>query len=145
MHIAELYLSPSALAWLRVADITDVDQLVTLSADGLIERGIGAAELYEIVCQLNKQGTSLPSSSHGNVYMPNGRSRDIFRLRIVEGLTLKEVGERFGINAERVRQILARHFGLRGSPPTVKARKWAATERRRADRRAPSTTGRKAA
>lgn len=145
MHIAELYLSPSALACLRVADITDVDQLVTLSADGLIERGIGAAELYEVVCQLNKRGTSLPSSSRGNVYMPNDRSRDMFRLRIVEGLTLNEVGERFGINAERVRQILARDFGLRGSPPTVKARKWATTERRRAASQAPPTTRRKVA
>jgi DNA-binding NarL/FixJ family response regulator len=145
MHIAELHLSPNALVCLRAADITDVDQLVTLSADGLIERGIGAAELYEVVCQLNKQGTSLPSSCHGNVYMPNDRNRDIFRLRIVEGLTLKEVGERFGINAERVRQILARHFGLRGSPPTVKAKKWATTERRRAASRAPSTTRRKVA
>jgi hypothetical protein len=145
MHIAELHLSPDALVGLRAADITDVDQLVTLSADGLIERGIGAAELYEVVCQLNKLGTSLPSSCRGNVYMPNDRYRDIFRSRIVEGLTLKEVGERFGINAERVRQILARHFGLRGSPPTVKVRKWATTQRRRAASQAPSATRRKVA
>jgi hypothetical protein len=145
MHIAELYLSPSALACLRAGNITDVDQLVTLTADELIERGIGAAELYEVVCQLNMRGTSLPSSSRGNIYMPNDRGRDIFRLRIVEGLTLKEVGEHFGINAERVRQIVARDFGLRGSPPTVKARKWAATERRRAASPAPSAARRKVA
>jgi len=134
MHIAELYLSPTALACLRAADITDVDQLVTLSADDLIERGIGAAELYEVVCQLNKRGTSLPWSSGGHIYVPDDRSREMFRSRVVEGLTLKEVGERFGVNAERIRQIMAMYFGLRGSPPTVKARKWAATERRRAER-----------
>lgn len=145
MHIAELYLSPAALAFLRAADITDVDQLVTLSADELIERGIGAGELYEVVCQLNEQGTSLPSSRGGHVYMPNDRSREMFRLRIVEGLTLKEIAERFGINAERVRQIMAMYFGLRGSPPTVKARKWAATERRRAASQAPSATRKKIA
>jgi hypothetical protein len=145
MHIAELHLSPSALAWLRVAEITDVDQLVTFSADGLIERGIGAAELYEVICQLNKQGTSLPSSSRGHVYMPNERHRKIFRARLVDGLTLKEVGERFGIKAERVRQILRQYFGLRGSPPTVKARKWATTEQRRAAGQAPQTRRRKVA
>jgi Sigma-70, region 4/Bacterial RNA polymerase, alpha chain C terminal domain len=136
MHIAELYLSPAALACLRAADITEVDQLVTLSADELIQRGIGAGELYEVVCQLNNRGTSLPSSPCGNIRVPSDRTREMFRLRVVEGLTLKEVGERFGIIAERVRQIMALHFGLRGSPPTVKARKWAATERRRAERQA---------
>jgi hypothetical protein len=145
MRVTELDLSAVALVCLRAADIADVDQLVQHSADELIRKGFGALELYEVVCQLNTQGTSLPSFSGGNVYMPNDRSREIFRLRIVEGLTLKEVGERVGIKAERVRQILARDFGLRGSPPTVKARKWAETERRRADRQAPPATGRKGA
>lgn len=145
MRVTELDLSAAALVCLRAADIADVDQLVQHSADELIRKGFGALELYEVVCQLNKHGISLPSFSGGNVYMPDDRSREIFRLRIVEGLTLKEVGERFGINAERVRQILAQRFGLRGSPPTVKARKWAATERRRAARQAPMTTREKAA
>jgi len=145
MRVTELDLSATALVCLRAAHIADVDQLVQHSADELIRKGFGALELYEVVCQLNTQGTSLPSFSGGNVYMPNDRSREIFRLRIVEGLTLKEVGERVGIKAERVRQILARDFGLRGSPPTVKARKWAETERRRADRQAPPATGRKGA
>lgn len=133
MRVTELDLSAVALVCLRAADIADVDQLVQHSADELIRKGFGALELYEVVCQLNEQGTSLPSFSGGNIYMPNDRSREIFRLRIVEGLTLKEVGERFGINAERVRQILGRDFGLRGSPPAVKARRWAATGRRRAE------------
>lgn len=133
MHITELCLSPAALACLRAADMTDVDQLVTYSADDLIERGVGAAELYEVVCQLNKRGTSLPSSRGGNIRLPSARTREMFRLRIVEGLTLQEVGQRFGIIPERVRQIMAAHFGLRGSPPTVKAKRWATTEKRRAD------------
>jgi hypothetical protein len=145
MRVSELDLSIAALVCLRAADIADVDQLVQHSADELVRKGFGALELYEVVCQLNMHGTSLPAFSGGHVYMPNDRSREIFRLRIVEGLTLKAVGEHFDINAERVRQILGRHFGLRGSPPAVKARKWAETERRRANRQAPPTTGRKVA
>ncbi|HEX5309268.1 MAG TPA: sigma factor-like helix-turn-helix DNA-binding protein [Solirubrobacteraceae bacterium] len=143
MRVTELDLSAAALVCLRAADIADVDQLVQHSADELVRKGFGALELYEVVCQLNTQGTSLPASPGGHIYMPNDRNREIFRLRIVEGLTLKEVGERFDLNSERVRQILARHFGLRGSPPTVKARKWAETEQRRAERQAPPATKRK--
>lgn len=145
MRVTELDLSATALVCLRAADIADVDQLVQHSADELVRKGFGALELYEVVCQLNRRGTSLPAFPGGHVYMPNDRSREIFRLRIVEGLTLKAVGEHFDINAERVRQILSKHFGLRGSPPTVKARKWAETERRRADRQTPPATGRKVA
>jgi Sigma-70, region 4 len=118
---------------LRAADITDVDQLVTYSADDLIERGVGASELYEIVCHLNERDTSLPSSRGGNIRVPSDRTREMFHLRVVEGLTLKEVGQRYGIIPERVRQIMAAHFGLRGSPPTVKAKRWASTEKRHAD------------
>lgn len=135
MHVTELDLSPAALVCLRAADITDTDQLSQRSADDLLRERFGASELYEIVCQLNMRGTSLPCSSRSVVYMPKDRQREMFRLRIVEGLTLAQVGERVGIKSERVRQILYRHFGLRGSPPTVQARRWAETERRRAARR----------
>ncbi len=145
MRVTELHLSAAALACLRAADIADIDHLVQHSAEDLIRRGFGAVELYEVVCQLNMRGTSLPSSSGSRIYTPNDRSREIFRLRIVEGLTLKETGAHFGINAERVRQLLAKHFGLRGSPPTVQARQWARTERRRADRRVAATTRRNVA
>lgn len=65
-------------------------------------------------------------------YVPNERSSAVFRLRLVEGLTLGEIGERFGVSKELVRRILRKHFGLTGSPPAVKARRWAATETRRA-------------
>lgn len=52
--------------------------------------------------------------------MPDHRNREIFRLRIVEGLTLTALGERFGLNRERVRQILAVYFGLTETPPAAK-------------------------
>jgi DNA-directed RNA polymerase sigma subunit (sigma70/sigma32) len=41
---------------------------------------------------------------------------------VVDGLTLKEIGERFGVIAERVRQVLAAYAGLRGKPPGAKRR-----------------------
>lgn len=37
------------------------------------------------------------------------REREMYRLRVVEGLTLRELGERFGIGPERVRQIVNRY------------------------------------
>ncbi len=49
------------------------------------------------------------------------RNLEIFRLRVVEGRSLKATGEQVGIGVERVRQILATRFGLRGAPPAVKA------------------------
>ncbi len=52
----------------------------------------------------------------------NERNLEIFRLRVVEGRRLKATGEQVGIGVERVRQVLATYFGLRGAPPAVKAR-----------------------
>lgn len=48
---------------------------------------------------------------------PSAREREMYRLRVVEGLSLREIGERFGLAGEQVRQLLSLHFGARGSPP----------------------------
>ena len=45
----------------------------------------------------------------------------MFRLRAVEGLTLSEIAEAFGLHRERVRQLLRAHFRLR-VPPAASAR-----------------------
>lgn len=37
------------------------------------------------------------------------RMRGMWRLRLEEGLTLRVIGERFGVSPERVRQVLNRH------------------------------------
>lgn len=37
------------------------------------------------------------------------RAREMWRLRLEEGLTLRVIGERFGVSPERVRQVLNRH------------------------------------
>lgn len=55
--------------------------------------------------------------------MPDKREREIHRLRIVEGLTLREIGEQFGISPERVRQILNFYFRESGVPPAARERR----------------------
>ncbi len=39
----------------------------------------------------------------------NARASEMLRLREIEHLTLREIGERYGLTSERVRQILNRH------------------------------------
>jgi 3-hydroxyisobutyrate dehydrogenase-like beta-hydroxyacid dehydrogenase len=57
----------------------------------------------------------------------------MYRLRVVEGLTLRELGERFGIGPERVRQLLNRRVRqTTGLPVDAKAMSRAATAARRA-------------
>jgi transcriptional regulator with XRE-family HTH domain len=113
--INELGLSTEALAALSTAGIRAVSQLGTASDLVQLPEFSSGVGLFEIVCALNRYGLSL---KHGHV--PDDRNREIFRLRIVEGLTLKALGERFGLNPERVRQILAVYFGLAGTPPATR-------------------------
>jgi transposase len=61
------------------------------------------------------------------------RAREMYRLRVVEGLTLRELGERFGVGPERVRQLLNRYVRqATGLPVDAKAMSRAATAARRA-------------
>jgi Sigma-70, region 4 len=48
-------------------------------------------------------------ASGGSQVSSEQRAREMYRLRIEEQLTLQEIGQRFGIGAERTRQILKRH------------------------------------
>jgi hypothetical protein len=80
----------------------------------------GGAELYEIVCALNRHGILLPMS--GTHRVPGDREREIFRLRIVEGMTLGELARRYNLSDGRIRQILA-FFGLSGAPPAASRRR----------------------
>lgn len=129
-NVAAIGLSPAALACLRAAGISEVGQIG--GASELIRRPEfrSGSELYEIVCALNRHGLSLPANGRRRV--PGDREREIFRLRVVEGLTLPEIAERVGdIKGERVRQLLNFHFRLTGTPPAVKERKRALADQRR--------------
>jgi len=124
MRVTELELSGAALACLELVGVTEVDQLIEHSATELAgSLFIGAMELYEIVCQLNKHGFSLPMFRGFTTAVPNEREREMFRLRLVEGLTLTEIAQRLDVEREWVRHILHWHFGLTGKPSAVKARR----------------------
>jgi transcriptional regulator with XRE-family HTH domain/transposase len=129
--IVELGLTRDTLDRLQAADIHEVGQLG--EASDLIQHpelsnGVG---LYELVRVLNRRGLSLPVSRRQRV--PGERELEIFRLRVVEGLSLKAIAERFGIKSGRVRQLLSYSFGLRGTPPAVEKHKRATTAERRAE------------
>jgi transcriptional regulator with XRE-family HTH domain len=136
--VVELGLSLDTLDCLQAADIHEVGQLG--SADDLIKlpEFSKGTELYEIVRVLNRRGLSLPTRRQR--HLAKDRELEIFRLRVVEGLTLAEVGEQVGVQSERVRQILAASFGLKGRPPATKEHKRAATVKRRAEELAAAQT-----
>jgi hypothetical protein len=124
MRVTELELSAATLACLQAAGIADVAQLTVHTGSELVRHsGMPAAALYEIVCQLNKQGLSLPPVPGGMIRVPSDRHLEMFRLRIIEGLPLAEIGKQTGVKQERVRQLLRLYFGLSGTPPAAKARR----------------------
>jgi hypothetical protein len=65
--------------------------------------------------------------------IPQQREHEMLRLRTVEGLTFREIGERYGVSRERVRQLLHFYFGLMGTPPAVKLRRQASARRQGSD------------
>jgi DNA-binding CsgD family transcriptional regulator len=119
VRVDELALSQAALARLRKADIRTVSQLAEHDLGELLDRPelTSGVELHELVCALHRHGLTL-FSGHGG-HIQTDRELEILRLRIVEGLTLAQIGARVRLNPERVRQLLKLHFRLRGSPPAV--------------------------
>lgn len=128
VHVSELDITAAALACLGAVGIIDVPQLVQTPADDLLAvPHFGALDLYEIVCQLNEHGLSLapvPGRHAKGDITP--RNREIFRLRLIDGLTLAAIAERVQLGPEQVRKVLRGHYGLTGQPPAVKARQWRA-------------------
>lgn len=116
--IADLGLSSGTVASLEAAGISQLAQL--RSATELLnhpELSDGRA-LYELVCALNLRSMSLPAGRHHRV--PGDREREMLRLRVIDGLTLRQIGQRLGVSTERVRQLLNRNFRLTGTPPAAK-------------------------
>lgn len=122
MRVTELALSQAASPSLARAGIHEVDQLAEHTTGELIHRPelSSGVVLYELICELHRHGLT-PFSRHGG-HVQGEREREMFRLRAVEGLTLDQIGERFHIKRERVRQLLRLHFGLDGVPPAAKRR-----------------------
>ena len=54
---------------------------------------------------------------------PERRHLEMLRLRMIEGLTLREVGEQTGVTGTTVMHLLSHYFGVRGVPPAAKTRR----------------------
>jgi hypothetical protein len=112
VDIKALDLGPATAACLEAVGIRAVEQL---TATELLDYGVAPADLYEIVCHLNDAGLTLPAIPGRHIRIAGDREREILRLRLIEKLTLGEIGDRIGISQERVRQLLNMHFGLSGT------------------------------
>jgi DNA-binding XRE family transcriptional regulator len=123
MRLCEMGLEPATLACLRRGGINTTYRLLEHTYRELIWHSeITPEALYDILRALRRHDMRLKPHPKGTERPVNERNLEIFRLRVVEGHRLKATGEQVGIGHERVRQILAGYFGLRGSPPAVKAR-----------------------
>jgi hypothetical protein len=112
VRVERLGLRPATLACLHTAGIVNVTQLTSHSCFELMQHpDIGPTKVYEVVRQLHKRGLALPNQ-WGWVRLPNERSIEMFRLRFIEGLTLRETGRRYGVSPSRAEQILRNYFGV---------------------------------
>lgn len=123
MRLSEMGLEPTTLACLHRGGINTTYWLFDHTYRELIWHSeITPEALYDILRALRRHGMRLKPHPMGSERPVNERNLEIFRLRVVEGRRLKATGEQVGIGVERVRQVLATYFGLRGAPPAVKAR-----------------------
>ncbi len=123
MRLSEMGLEPTTLACLHRGGINTTYRLLEHTCRELIWHSeITPEALYDVLCALRRHGMTLKPVTNGIERPVNDRNLEVFRLRVVEGHRLKATGEQLGIGVERVRQILAACFGLRGAPPAVKAR-----------------------
>ena len=124
MRLSEMGLEPATLACLHRGGINTTYRLLEHTCRELIWHSeITPEALYDILRALRRHGMTLKPATKGKTARPlNERNLEVFRLRVVEGRTLKATGEQVGIGVERVRQVLAGCFGLQGEPPAVKAR-----------------------
>ncbi len=123
MRLSEMGLEPTTLACLHRGGINTTYRLLEHTYRELIWHSqITPEALYDILRALRRHGMRLKAHPKATERQVSERDLEVFRLRVVEGRSLKETGEHVGIGHERVRQVLAHHIGLRGSPPAVKAR-----------------------
>jgi hypothetical protein len=124
VRLCEMGLEPATLACLRRGGINTTYRLLEHTCRELIWHSeIIPEALYDILRALRRHGMTLKPNTKGIERPMSERNLEVFRLRVVEGRKLREVAERNGIGIERVRQVLAGYFGLRGEPPVVKARR----------------------
>jgi hypothetical protein len=69
-------------------------------------------QLYEIICQLDRLGMSLPPIGDPLRSLPTERYWEMLRLPLLHGMTLREAGSEIGTGHERARQLSPLRFGL---------------------------------
>jgi DNA-binding CsgD family transcriptional regulator len=122
MRVNELALSQAVLPSLAKAGIHTVEQLAEQNLGGLLRQPEfrSGVELYELIRELHRHGLT-PFAARAS-HVQTERELEMLRLRVIEGLTLAQIGQRLGIKGERARQLLKLHFGLGGVPPAAKRR-----------------------
>jgi hypothetical protein len=129
MRVTELGLRPATLACLHTAGIVNVTQLTSHSCVELMRHpDIGPTKVYELIRRLHKQGLALPNE-WGHARLPDERGMAMFRLRFIEGLTLRETGRRFGVSPSRADQLLHNYFGVSTLRAATAHRRQGASER----------------
>lgn len=119
MLIANLGLAPATRRAVQAAGITSVEQL-RRSANELLEQ-ITGAELYDVVCCLQAHELGLLTDRRSS--LASESDLEMLRLRVVDGLALREIAVICDRSCERVRQRLNQRFGLSGEPPAAMARR----------------------
>lgn len=124
MRLTQLDISAAAYACLQAIGITSIEEFRQYPCDELLlSPHFGAAEIYEVIRQLNQHGLTLPKVPGARLQLPSPPKDEIVRLRLIDGLTFTEIGEHVGLSKERVRQVLRSHYGLSIQPPAVGARR----------------------
>lgn len=77
--------------------------------DGKYHYVAGFSRRYGIPFRLEQRGRKLGSGREAAI---NERSEEM-RALYIDGQTLEQIGKKFGISRERVRQILTLHYGMR--------------------------------
>lgn len=122
-RLPEWDFKPTTVACLHNAGIYTTWRLLEHTCRELIWHSeIPAAELYNILCVLSEHRVALKPITNRDVRPLSERDLEMFRLRVVEGRSLSEVGEEVGVSVERIRQLLSLRFGLHGEPLAVKLR-----------------------
>jgi hypothetical protein len=124
MLVSRLGLTPETPASLEAAGIRDTSGLHRRASKLLRVPGITGTALYETIYRLGMHDVefpALPGAKRGST--PTDRDLEMLRLRIVDDVSLGEIGTLCGVSPERVRQRLHERFGLTGEPPAAIARR----------------------
>jgi hypothetical protein len=124
MLIVALGLAPATKRALRAAGIKNTDQLQRPANELLTVKHITGAVVYDVGRRLQAHGLGLRTNTDTRrCALPTEDDLEMLRLRVVEGLALRDIAAICGVSPERVRQRLNLRFGLSGDPPAVLERR----------------------